>query len=383
MTGSIVKHIVDGAIRFDSVEKLEAIVAQHPQHPALRRVFGDLLRGEREEARAAENYGQAAKLFLAAQAPLKALTAKVLQWQLIKPSRPDAWAFYSAFREGRFAATPVQAFFSGLGYAEFVAVIMRLDHRELDAERTLLKFGDAEESLNFIVSGALAQTTFLPLNTDEKSQRREMHYLAEDDFFGRIHPPDGEFISQSLVRTLTAVELLSLSKGKLKRICEKFPDLPAALRRLYPETSSEEAGPLRKMRKARRHKLSVSAEVHLYPDESGKSPRIFYGHSMDLSMGGASVILDAHSSADSPGEVTGKTVKLRVRLPNEAVSMSILGTVIWCRQVRLDDHPALQLGLQYKEMPPKLGGFLVLFADILCTVEGENSSAGQPPHSGR
>ena len=64
----------------------------------------------------------------------------------------------------------------------------------------------------------------------------------------------------------------------------------------------------------------------------------------------------------------GRNARVKIVLPNEALTISILGTIAWARSVSFQNKTTKALGIQFKDMPPKLSGLLVAFANIVSDI---------------
>jgi CRP-like cAMP-binding protein len=366
MPNSIVRHIVEGSITIASAEEFERIIGAYPNEPALQRTYADFLLRNRLPGKAAQAYAEAARLSLEAGQVLPALAAKILQWRLARPARSDAWSFYAALCERSREDDAVHEFFKKLSYPEFVAIILRCELLRLPAGKTVKKFGYVEDDLNFVVSGALGDTVYHPLEGGERVHRKSAAYLVENDCFGVVHPFSAEHLSQSHIGTITRTELIRIPKQKLVEVCAKFPKVEQILQALYRRRLQDAASPQgHKTRKAQRHRLAIKMMIQVFSHEPGQSPLVLYGSSMDISVGGVCAVLDANLSNGHAGEIVGRNTKVRLSLPNEAVALSILGRVAWRNEVAFNGKRSELIGIQFKEIPPKLGGFLVVFANIL------------------
>ena len=91
------------------------------------------------------------------------------------------------------------------------------------ANQMVIKFGGVQNNICFVVSGALKETTYQPLQEGQKVRQKSTTDLVENDFLAGPHPFEDERISQSDVETITRVELVTISKSRLKVVCEKMP----------------------------------------------------------------------------------------------------------------------------------------------------------------
>jgi len=348
---SLVGRIIDGSVTIDSVTKFEDLLKVFPNEPGLHRVYADLLKKEKSLYAAADAYGTASQLFIEADMTLQAIVSKIFEWRIFKPSHQEGQAFHSALREGRHKDRAVQRFFTGMTYPEMIAFIIELIPRNFPAGGMVKKFGDEENTLYFVVSGALEETDYHRLETGGKIQKKSTKDLVENDFFGEIYPFEEENVSRSAIETITRVEFAKISKSSLMTICRKYPNVKPLVEGLYESRSgSDEKGLLRTVRKTVRHQLPTQVNLTILPDEPGKAPLDVTGFTEDISLGGARVVLSKDFESGHLDTLAGKNVKIRINLPIAFVSLSILGTTAWTKSVSLHGKTTAVVGIQFKEM---------------------------------
>jgi CRP-like cAMP-binding protein len=363
---SIAKHIVDGSITIDSISEFRSILRIFPNDPALHRVFADLLVRKKNYEAAMRSYSKAATLNIESGMMLQAIICKILQWRLKKPTPQRARRFYRAFSGGSYHQTPLNVFINSLSFSEFTALVNQMIRVRMAAGRTLRKIGDQETDLCLIVAGKLKATTLLPLNGKQAEPQKSTVYLAQNDFFGDIYPYDSEKISQAFVETITAAELVKISKVKLKRICKKYPNIELGLIDLLKARSEiGDKGILRRVRQIDRHKLPIKIDMQIFPGESEDHPIVLDGYTRDVSIDGMCLVLNAKYAHVPSMYQDIKNIQIQMSMPGEAMKISVAGKIVWSKQVYAEDEKTVALGIQYKHMTPKLSGLLVVFADIL------------------
>ncbi|CAB1056117.1 hypothetical protein D1BOALGB6SA_851 [Olavius sp. associated proteobacterium Delta 1] len=365
-TISIAKHIVDGSITIDSISEFRSILRLFPDDPALHRVFADLLVRKKSLEAAIRSYSKAATLNIELGMMLQAIICKILEWRLKKPTRQRTQRFFRALRGGSFHDTALNVFITSLSFTEFTALVNQMVRVRLTAGKTVRKIGDQEADLYLIVTGNLKATTLLPLNGKQDEAQKSCVYLSENDFFGDIYPYDAEKISQTFVETITAAELVKISKVKLRRICKKHPNIELGLIDLLKARSEIGAeGLLRRVRKIDRHILPINIEMQIFPGKSGDNQIVLDGYTRDVSIGGMCIVLNAKYAHGPSMYQDIRNVQIRMSMPGDAMIVSVAGKIVWSKQVYAEDEKTVALGIQYKSMTPKLGGLLVVFADIL------------------
>ncbi|MBW2246063.1 MAG: PilZ domain-containing protein [Deltaproteobacteria bacterium] len=348
---SLVNRIIDGSVTIDSVTKFEDLLKAFPDDPGLHRIYGDLLKKENSPNAATDAYETAAKLFIESGMTLQAIVSKLLEWQIFKPSQQEEQAFCSALYEERHEESAVQRFFTGMTYPEMMAFITKLMLENFPAGGRVKKFGDEENTLYFVVSGALEETDYHRLETGGRIQKKSTRDLIENDFFGEIYPFDQEIVSQSDINTITRVELAKISKSNLMNICRKYPNVKLLVGNLYKSRSEfVEKKAMRTVRRTARQKLPTQVSLKIFQDETGKVPLDVGGFTEDISLGGAQIVLGAKYQTGPADNLTGKNVKLKISLPISSVRLSILGIIVWSKEVCFEGKTTSVVGIQFKEM---------------------------------
>jgi len=174
-----------------------------------------------------------------------------------------------------------------------VSVTNRLKRVRLPAGKVFKKIGDIENCLYFIASGTLKETTFIPLNKEEKKHRKAPVYLAAGDIVGDIYPFEEQKISQSYTETITSSELGKISKQGLITICTRYPNVAHSIINLFKDRQAGMKESSLLARKSNRHLLPLKMKLKIRPKEAGYPPFILDGFSRDISVGGVCVVLDA------------------------------------------------------------------------------------------
>jgi hypothetical protein len=213
------------------------------------------------------------------------------------------------------------------------------------------KFGDEENNLYFVVSGALEETIYHRIEKGGRVQKKTTKNLVENDFFGEIYPFEEENVSRSAIETLTRVEFAEISKSSLMTICRKYPNVQPLVEGLYKSRSeSDKKGLLRTVRKRVRHQLPTQVNLKIFPNESDKAPLDVDGFTEDISLDGARVVLSQDLESGHLDTLVGKNVKIRIYLPAAFVSLSILGTTAWSKSVSLPEKTTAVVGIQFEDM---------------------------------
>jgi hypothetical protein len=338
-------------LTIDSAGEFENLLKVFPNDPGLHRAFADFLARKKSFDAAADSYRTAARLFVEAGMGLQAIVSKISEWRIVRPSHQEGTAFHEALRKGISRDTPVQDFLIKMTYPEMVAFMARLVRVRFRASQMVQKFGSMQKNLCFVVSGALKETIYHPLQEGEKVQQKSTTDLVENDFFGDIYPFEEARIAQSDVETITRVELVKISKPRVQVVCEKYPHVERLVDELY-KTRSEAGGEIdsQTIRKAARHQLPTKVSMKVFREEIGKTPLFLNGFTDDISLGGACVILGATYETGPSAEMVGRNVKIELGLPSAAAKLHILGTIVWSKEVSDEGKTITVVGVQFKEM---------------------------------
>ena len=192
------------------------------------------------------------------------------------------------------------------------------------------------------------------LEKGENVQKKSSKNLMENDFFGEIYPFEKERMSPSAVETMTQVECAKISKPKLLKICNKYPNVKRLIHDLYkgrPESDKDRFSYT--VRKTVRHRLPTRVNIRILNDDPDKAPLDLRGFTENISLGGASVVLAPNDETVHFGKLIGKQVHIHIYLAIAFVNITILGTAVWSKDVSLEGKKSVMLGIQFKEMSDK------------------------------
>ena len=357
---SIVKQIIDGSITIDSIGEFQSMLKIFPGNPYLHRALADLLVKRRSYAAAAEYFDRTATLFIDSGAVLQAVVAKMLQWQIVKPSFRSIKQFYHRLIENNPRATPLTMFFAGLSFREFVTLVTRLERIVLPAGKMVKKFGDAENNLYMVVSGRLLRRLYPSVHQSE--DKAPLIEALEGEIFGEVYPLEKEHFSQSYTETATRVELVKITRENLIDISKHFPSVAAALGELFALHRQSEPAPYVE-RKAHRQNIPVRIALEVLEVDETTPLMKLNGYVRDLSISGACLILDGQPLATPAHHLIGKTVNISMSPPSEALTLNVRGCIVWSQVVAADTGDLRALGVRFNTMSPHLSGLLLVFAD--------------------
>jgi hypothetical protein len=363
---SIARHIIEGTITIDDVAEFERMLQVIPDNPALHAAFGDLLVKKGMQKKAATSYDKAASLYQESDLMLSAILAKIMQWRLAKPSHRDARDFFTVLGEGNFPASPLRTFFKSLTYAEVVAFTNRMARVSLPTNKVIKKIGDVEDALYLIASGAVRETIYKHQREGQKERQKYSVYLTVNDIFGDIYPFEEQKLSKSYIETVSGVELARISKGRLVEVCSKYPNVARSLVVLFKTSlKSAREDPDRGIRRTNRHPLPIKMDLEVFPEGSEDSPLVLKGYSRDISVGGVCIVVDAKYTNITRLLQSLTNAEVQVCFPTESMKLNVLGNIVWSRKVSFEGENTLALGVQFKDMTPRMSGMLVVFADMI------------------
>ena len=363
---SIARHIIDGSITIDSVKEFQSMLQIFPNDPALHRAYADLLVRKQLTEAAARSYQQAAKLFAAAGLLLQAVVCQVLKWRIQPPADAETQKFWGILHKSTYHEIPTNMFLACLSHTELAAVMNAVELIRLPTGQTVNKIGDAERALFFVVSGNIKATTYEPLKKTDMDHRKSTVYLSENDFFGHIYPLNETKLSQSYTESISQTELARISRDKLMQMCQRHTPIELGLIDLFKARSNKaELETLRAVRKTDRHKLPVKMNLKIWPGTAGYYGLLLDGQSKDISVDGMCIVLDAKYANVPTIYKNIKNAKIEISMPTEAMTINVLGSIVWSNEVFHEEQRTMALGIRFEEMSPQMGGLLMVFANML------------------
>jgi len=105
--------------------------------------------------------------------------------------------------------------------------------------------------------------------------------------------------------------------------------------------------------------------LEIYRKGTDNYPLVLYGCSRDISVGGVGIVLNAEYQDITSIDEILKISRIDVYFPGDAFSIKVPGTAMWSRKISFEGEKSLAVGIQFKEMTPKLRGMLLIFVDML------------------
>ncbi|NIV99293.1 hypothetical protein GWN26_09185 [Candidatus Saccharibacteria bacterium] len=62
-----------------------------------------------------------------------------------------------------------------------------------------------------------------------------------------------------------------------------------------------------------------------------------------------------------------QNAKIEMSMPSEAVTIKVLGSIVWSKEIYNEQGQTVALGIRFEEMSPQMSGLLMVFANLLNT----------------
>lgn len=361
-------YIIDGSVIVDSTEVFAQILEEFPGRPELIRMHADLLAAGRLKAAAVRQYNEAASLFLYSGRLLQAWVAKILQWQLQRPSRDQLIEFHRAIESAPHNDGPADDFIQNLDPLERMAVFSHSRRTSVPAGTTILVAEKRQADLYLVVSGGLRESCYEMISQKIAFRRETCRVLEESDSFGEVYPFSEEIPPQPHVVTTTRVELLAISRRRLIQACRQHPNVESGVIRLCRSRCKRkaEAGS-NGIRKGLRYTIPTRMSVQIIPVGKNEPPIILTGYCRDLSVSGMSFLPERNGASSTWGGLVDMEGlirrRVRVTIPAEELSISISGQIVRKRSMVIKGITIQSLGIQFAKMSPRLRGAFFAFAE--------------------
>jgi CRP-like cAMP-binding protein len=370
------EDIARGSESIGKKEEFDKLLDKFPDNPYVNRLFADFQKRKRSFGSAIERYVTAYELFMAAGETLLAIAALIELWEIVKPTPHEFRILHSQLRRRASHASPIAECFATMSYPELRATIPYLKKVRLQPDEIIHNPGDREDALYFIISGELIKSASLNFSTSgkqvespstgEEGQDGVVRFLKANDHFGDDYPFEIIKPAPYQVKATSEAELLKITKEDFLTLCGLHPDLENGVRKLIKYQLIPEAEkPDKFSRKTSRAPMVTSLSLYILNPEPGRSQLGVKGFSTDISLGGTCVIVDPKYQNIPLKTLNNKKAKLRVSLPDESISISIMGTVAWCRRTEVSGHKTCAIGVKFTETPPRLRASMVVFVSAV------------------
>ncbi len=337
-----------------------------PNDPGLRRVYADLLAGKQLPEAAATAYHQAAGLFVAAGLPLPAIVCGLLKWRIKKPLDGETKKFWKTLHQSKYHEIPTNVFFATQSHSELLDLMNGIELIRLPAGKIITPIGKAENALYFIVGGRVKATADASLKKTGFDSRQSRIFLSENDFFGNIYPLKQAQPADYHTETVSHTELVRISRETLQQVCRRHPRFELAIIDLFKVRSEkEDMETLRAVRRADRQKLPVQMNLKIWPGTDDHYGLILDGLCRDISVDGMCIVLDTRYANMPYMFQRIQNAKIEISMPSEAMTINVLGSIVWSKEVYDEQGRTFALGIRFEEMSPQMSGLLVVFANLM------------------
>ena len=387
MSSTILEHMRGGSIVSDSVKTFGSVVKEFPEHPELPKPFAGFLTAAGKGQTAARHYGKASDISLDSGRLLHAVAAKMLEWRFERPCRETLLRFLSAVRVHPHDEDPVNGFLQSLLPAELMALFSQFSCQRFPSGKTIRTIGEPETHLWFVLAGELKESYYQlighkPRFHKQRLQQRTSRRLGQNHVFGDVFPFGEIGISQCVIETTAATEVIAIPRRRLIRVCKRFPNVELGLLKLLQIRSETGADSLSgQVRRGERYAMPVGMTVEIHPTGTPGPGVVLNGSARDLSISGVSFIPETNG-AGPPAELAALVKDLdrqrvRVAISNEALSMSIPGQIVRKRETMVNGSRTLSLGIQFDEVSPRVRGAFLAFAEGTGAFDKTHGAAGQ------
>jgi CRP-like cAMP-binding protein len=346
---SVMQRVIDGTLAIDSIEEFDEILAIYPDDALLYRKYADMLLEKRRLADAVQAYDKAVRLFVDQGMNLQAIVAKILQWEIEKPTHDQGLQFHKLLSEKGGQYSPLQRLWADMQYPELVTAMLRLVRIRLSAGDQITCVDDPANEIYFVVSGTLMETLSEDCQTEASRAGVEIdpRLIGPNDIFGNIFPLDETTVNATDVSAVTDVELVKIAKPVLLEACRKHPRLEDILRGIYKPGNVERCDRVwQTVRRSTRFGVPTKVEIASTAHKArGSDPRT--GIAVDISLGGMCVDLGPAESADDHLFLKGRTVQSTLDLLNEVAILNLFGKIVWRRVIESEKGENMLIGISF------------------------------------
>jgi CRP-like cAMP-binding protein len=354
-----------------SKEEYKNLLSRYPDNPHINRLCADFLKKERYFANAIKRYQKTYGLFMAEDQTLQAIATLFELWEIVKPVPYEFRSLHSQLRRKIAHNSVIAECFAAMSYKELRATLSSLEKIRLKADEIIQTPGDPEEYLCLVIFGDLIKSSAHATG----ARNDAVQFLTANDHFGSDHLFEESGPARYQVRAASEAELLRISKKNFLGLCETHPDLMTGSKKMvsYQEIPEGEK-PEKFSRKTSRRHLTISLSLDILALDPGRDPIRVKGFSSDISLGGACVIVDPKYRDIPADDILNRKTRLLVSLPDESISVSIIGTVAWYKEIEIKGQQTCAIGVKFNETPPRLRASLIIFISSVGSMNTHDTS---------
>lgn len=361
-SSGVITRLVEGSLVLSSSEEFEDLMSIFPDKPEIYRAYADWLSKRGQDEAAYFNYNKSADFFLRDSKTFQAIVAKILSWSIIKPSHSEGRAFHTALQASVTDESPLHHFFVDINYMEFIAIMLRLVRIRFDADRVIIRHGEENDDIYFIVSGILEEKTYQTSENVTGKEETSSQHLSDNDIFGEVFPLERRNYSRADIRAQTQVELVKIPKATLKKICRRYPKIERLLIKIYkgPSASSYNRS-WSSVRRSPRHDKPIRTTVTLFLRKQEPQSVTFEGMSKDISLGGTCIDLGLKYGSLRIEAITGSKANINIKLPDSEVGITIPGSVVWSNRIKEPGGTSTIAGIRFDNLNKDMRDFLNVY----------------------
>lgn len=337
---------------------------ESPEHC---RAYAGFLLADNLPDKAVGYFQRAADIYASQGQVLEVLAVNLAMWQF-KPAQPNEIRRISeGLQQLSDEKHPLIEFLSHLDDNQLAELIAHMTTEKLPAGHTLVKPGQIYEYFYIVVSGTLKDSLFMSVEDAQTFYRSPTIEIKPNEYFGEIYPFDKEIASHSYIETLSAVEIIKISKENLRKLCAKFSPFEVDLLKLFKIRKKSENLDPQSLRRTKRLKLGVELNMMIDLVSDQGRPIQFKAYTQDISVDGICAVLENDSCANLqanhiPDEIVGESIKIAAGLNYLKVFFS--GKIAWWKYISYDGQKTIALGIQLNTLPPSYKGILMSFLSL-------------------
>ena len=135
----------------------------------------------------------------------------------------------------------------------------------------------------------------------------------------------------------------------------------------------EEVQPEKFFRKTSRRYQTIQLGLEIFSPEPGRQPIMVRGFSSDISLGGTCVIIDPKYRSILVDDIMDRKVMIRISLPDEAISVLIIGNIVWVKDAEINRQETCALGIKFNETPPRVRAAMIFFVTALSSLNKDGA----------
>ena len=194
---SIIEGIIGGTITVTNPGAFSSFFLQYPDNPDLYYMYAGLLKNNSQNQSAATFYGKAAQISIASGNLIKGIVSQAHKWRLSRPNKEEIESFFSNLNNFDHHNHSFCKFFTSLSLSEKIDLMLNLDIVVIPSKTIVIRPGEIEESIYFVISGEAKESYYQLLDSKSKSNAMPSRIIREYDSFGKAYPYTEEHKSRS------------------------------------------------------------------------------------------------------------------------------------------------------------------------------------------